>query len=230
MKTLVLPEAEVPFTYNAVYFSRLFLSKWLGGSPQPAFTNVSFDPNQNRVYLLEAYYVGVREWSPQYPKRAGENGALLIAGKSFEKPPVPWQITTGRFPVGHRSMARPFNCFVKRSSAEYEYIGCYLFHAEFRKLTKEEVERNVPKTAWDLWTNAIDRSQWGEELKGKSESRKSEELFKLPDDDSNKLCFYWEVGNSPSNSKDLLRPIFSIWSTLVTTNACIMLSVRRVKK
>lgn len=171
MKTLVLPEAEVPFTYNAVYFSRLFLSKWLGGSPQPAFTNVSFDPNQNRVYLLEAYYVGVREWSPQYPKRAGENGALLIAGKSFEKPPVPWQITTGRFPVGHRSMARPFNCFVKRSSAEYEYIGCYLFHAEFRKLTKEEVERNVPKTAWDLWTNAIDRSQWGEELKGKSESR-----------------------------------------------------------
>ena len=231
LETLTLPESEGLSARNPTYFSRLFLSKFLGGSQQPAYTNVMF--NHNHIYHLGAYYVGKTEWNPQFPKELGEHGALLVVGTSFERPPVPWPTSQEVYPGGHRAQFKPVNCFVKRSSAEYEYIGLYAFHAEFRKLTEREVEKHVPKAAWDLWTKGIDMSQWGAKLKcklvattnadngnaqvGAPETRKAEELFKLPDDNPGKLCFYWQVVDSSLDIKNRLTAYVSIWNISGTT-------------
>jgi hypothetical protein len=228
MKILKLPGSELSSRSNPVYFSRLFLSKWLGGSQHPAYATVKF--NQNRAYHLAAYYFGKQDWNPQYPKRTGENGALLVVGKSHEEPPVPWRTTGEASPVGHRAILKPINCFVKRSPAEYKYIGCYVIHDEFRKLTEKDVEQHVPRATRDLWINGIDTSQWGAKVKGKQEVKKAEELFKLPDDNPHKLCFYWQVWNSLLEFHDRLTPSFSTLNTSAMTKACTMLSVRKEKK
>jgi hypothetical protein len=208
LESLTLPGSEGTSAQNTICFSRAFLSKFLGGSQQPAYANIKFD--HHHVYHLAAYYVGKPEWNPQFPKGSGVHGALLVVGTSFQMPPVPWPTPKGVNPGDHREKFKPVNCFAKRSSAEYQYIGRYVFHPEFRKLTKEEVERHIPKAACDLWTKGIDTSKWGTKLKSKlvamnadvtngdakhgtTEGKKAEELFDLPDDDPRKLCFYWEV-------------------------------------
>jgi hypothetical protein len=225
---LVRPGSEKPFTHKVTYFSRLFLSNCLGGSQYPTYTKVTLD--RNHVYHLADYYVGKLEWNSQYPKKVGENGALLLVGRNFANPPVPWGLTEGTLFVGHRATPIPINCFIKRDSAEYEYLGCYVIHNEFRKLTDNEVEKNVPKATQELWEHGINSTQWGAKLKYKSESRKADELFKLEDDEPSKLCYYWQVCNYLLVYHDLLMLDISIWNTLDTTNAYTMLSVRKENK
>jgi hypothetical protein len=202
--SLRIPYKELFAPTTPVYFSRAFLSKFLGGSRMIAYTNI-MDCSEH-IYHLPAYYVGTPEWTPQFPNAPGEHGALLSIGTSTLIPEVPWSWVKGDQP-------KPIvNCFAKRASAEYEYIGRYVFHPEFRKLNKDEVEKHVSKAAWDVWTKGIDGSNWGKTLKNKlvttdvdvgdrdasygtPASMKAEEMFKKPDGDPGKLCFYWQVVN-----------------------------------
>jgi hypothetical protein len=188
-----------------VKFSRQFLSKFLGGSSYPAFPRVKF--NKEHVHHVSAYYVGVLDWSPQFPKSAGEPGRLLLLGSSVKEPIVPWFSGQGGSAYGHGEEQKPLTCFVKKDAAEYEYIGEYKFGPTFRKLTDEEVRKHVTKMAWENWTKGISGNEWGATLLRKlkvvkpssgGESRKCsakeiKQLFERPDVDGAKLCFYWQV-------------------------------------
>lgn len=141
-----------------VKFSRAFLSKCLGGNIYPAFPTVRF--SSDHVYHLPAYYVGMLDWSPRFPKSAGESGSLLLLGSSLKEPIVPWSSGNLSIIDGNKER-KPISCFVKRSAAEYEYIGEYTFHPNFRKLTQGEIKKHVTKLAWDNWVRGISSSKWG---------------------------------------------------------------------
>ena len=118
--SLRIPDRELFAPTKPAYFSRAFLSKFLGGSRMIAYANVM--DSSDHIYHLPSYYVGAPEWTPQFPKAPGEHGALLSIGTSTLIPGVPWSWVKGDNP-------KPIvNCFAKSAPAEYEYIGRYVFH------------------------------------------------------------------------------------------------------
>ena len=60
-----------------------------------------------------------------------------------------------------------------RRSAEYEYLGPYAFHNQFRFLTDQEVEQYINRETFEFWSKAIDKSEWGLALKNRAQGVKA---------------------------------------------------------
>jgi hypothetical protein len=104
------------------------------------------------------------------------------------------------------------DCFVRRASAEYEYLGHYAFHNQFGFLTDQEVEQYISREAFELWSKSIDESEWGLALKNRAQgimaivreggtqiepstTKTAKEVFQELSYDTRwkKLRFYWMV-------------------------------------
>ncbi len=58
-------------------FSRAFLSRWLGGSPQETHVHVGRDKRCTQLYDVADYDCWAPDWNPHIPPRRGVHGACL---------------------------------------------------------------------------------------------------------------------------------------------------------